>query len=385
MKKRGQVSFKVIFSILISLVVLAVIIFSFMSIEDVKDRQETYELLNFKKSIETKVLQQSARPKGSSTNNSISVPSSVSKVCFFDSNKKYDYIKNPVVADLFSDDEINNLFIMVDGLFYPYSIDNLEIEEDKNPVCAKIVDNKVTLKLTSANGNSKVDVAEDAEDVNCISVFENGNPNKKIDIVFLGYGFEDIEDYNSQVNRYVNNILLEFEPFSTYREKFNFYRIDDNEISCNIGSFIKCDQYQIKLAASDCPSDYIFLLVDRGVVEDFVSPVRSSAISNIAKINVADKPFVLVHEFGHTFGDLADEYVDDGYYSLGNFNVNEYANCDDSPCTSWQGIENSSCYEGCSLKRYFRPTEDSIMRKLSSPTYGPVNEREILKRLLYYE
>lgn len=385
MKKRGQVSFKVILSALISLVILGVLFFSFKSIQDVNEQRETYELLNFKTSIETKVLQQSFRAKGSFIDFSLSAPTSVSKVCFFDSSNDYDYLRNPEIVDTFSDDEVNNLFILVDGDYFPYHIDNIEIEESKNPTCAKIVNNKLTLKLTSINQKTQIGVEGGTEDINCISVLENGNPSKKIDITFLGYGFEDISEYNSQVNRYINNILLEFEPFSDYRDKFNFYRIDDAKIGCNIGSFIKCDQYEIKLAASDCPSDYIFLLVDRNVVADFISPVRSSAIGNIAKINTADKPFVLVHEFGHSFGDLADEYVDEDYYSTANFNARNYANCDSSPCTLWQGVDDSSCYEGCSLGMYFRSTETSIMRKLSSPDFGSVNERELLKRLLYYE
>jgi hypothetical protein len=157
------------------------------------------------------------------------------------------------------------------------------------------------------------------------------------------------------------------------------------DLDCDISGFIKCNNYQIKQAAALCPHDHIALLVSRNVMADLVSPVRSSAIGNIIKVNTADKPFVLVHEFGHSFGDLADEYVDENYYSTSNFDVTKYPNCDTTPCTVWTDMENASCYEGCSLNRYYRPTETSIMRSLSSATFGPVNERELLKRLLYYE
>jgi hypothetical protein len=127
------------------------------------------------------------------------------------------------------------------------------------------------------------------------------------------------------------------------------------------------------------------VLVDRSKIKDFIRPVRSSAISNIAKINTADRPYVLIHEFGHSFGDLADEYVDEAYYSQVDFNANHYANCDYTPCVSWKGMDNTSCYQGCSLRRYYRPTQESVMRSLDSSTFGPVNERELLKRLLFYE
>jgi hypothetical protein len=138
-------------------------------------------------------------------------------------------------------------------------------------------------------------------------------------------------------------------------------------------------------AASNCPHDYIVLLVDRSKIEDFVLPVRSSTLGNLIKLNTADEPFVLVHEFGHAFGDLADEYVDENYYNQQNFHVEEYPNCDSTPCSKWTYLSDTSCWSGCSLGRYFRPTKDSVMRSLSSGTYGPVNEQELKKRLLYYD
>jgi hypothetical protein len=385
MEKKGQISFKVVFSFIIGLVVLFAILYFFSSVREVSEKQATIEIINLKTSIETRILQQSVRPEGSIANVSFSVPSAVEKVCFFDGNKKFDRLRNPDITGFYSDDKVNNLFILADEGFFHYSIKNLVLSKDKNPLCTKVIDNKVTLQLTSSQQMVKVDANQQTEDISCVSVFENGVPEKKIDIVFLGYGFDDIAEYNEHINRYVNNILLEFDPFSKFRDKFNFYRIDDASVECEVKDFIVCDQYEIKEAASSCPNDYIILLVARNAIEDLVRPVRSSAIGNIAKINTADKPFVVVHELGHSFGDLADEYVDEGYYSDYNFYADAYANCDSSPCVSWQNIENTSCYQGCSLGKYFRPTKDSIMRSLSSATFGPVNEKELLKRLLYYE
>lgn len=385
MKKRGQINLKIIISIIVSLIVLFVLFLSFRSVQDIGDREASVEILNFKTSIETRILQQSVRQKGSVANFSVAVPSPVEKVCFFDANKEYNSLRNPEISGLFSEDKTNNLFILTSEAIFTYQVDKLEIPEEKNPLCAKIINNKVIFRLISKGEKTEIQTAEEIEDVKCVSVLENGEPEKKIDIVFLGYGFKNIEEYNNQVNRYTNNILLEFEPFNQYRNKFNFYRIDDAELECKISGFINCDRYKIKLAASDCPNDYIFVLVDRGVLKDIIKPVRSSAIVNIAKINIADKPFVLVHEFGHSFGDLADEYADESYYTDANFDAADYVNCDSSPCPTWQEIENTGCLKGCSLKKYYRPTKDSIMRSLSSPTYGPVNERELLKRLLFYE
>jgi len=383
MKERGQLSFKTVFTIIISIVVLSVIVFFISSVSKVSERAETVEILNFKTTIETRVLQQSVKTIGSLDNITVAVPNSISKVCFFDSNIGYDSVSNTDITGLFSDDKINNLFFLTEDDFFAYRIQGVEMVG--NPLCAKIIGGKITLKVESRGDKVRISAQEEHKDMRCVSVFENGDSKSKIDIVFLGYGFDDIAEYDNQVNRYMNNILLEFAPFNSSRGKFNFYKVDDAELSCSISGFISCNKYGINLAASDCPHDYIILLVDRSEVVDFVKPVRSSAMGNIMKINTADKPFVLVHEFGHAFGDLADEYVDENYYTSSNFNPSRYPNCDSAPCPSWQGTDNTACYQGCSLKKYFRPTETSIMRSLSSPDFGPINEREIQKRLLFYE
>ncbi|MBR9700077.1 hypothetical protein GOV09_06475 [Candidatus Woesearchaeota archaeon] len=381
MKKRGQA--KTITYIIIAIGLVVLIIFSLSSFQELASQQDDIQIVNLQKSIATRVLQQSTRSKGTRMNASFAVPSSVHQICFFDSNQSFDNLRNPAITSLFADDEVNNLFLLSGGSYIPGRVENMVLR--KNPLCAKIINNRIDLVLETSQQQTVVDASADVEDVQCVSVLEHGPNEGKIDIVFLGYAFKDTDEFNEEVNRYMNNILLEFKPFSDYIEKFNFYRVDDTNISCDISGYIACDQYQLLKSASNCPNDYIFLLVARSKIAEFIKPVRSSAIGKIAKINTADKPFVLVHEFGHTFGDLADEYVDDNYYTLSNFDVSKYPNCDSSPCDAWQTINGSSCYQGCSLSRYFRPTEESLMRSLSSPTFGPVNERELLKRLLHYD
>ncbi len=385
MEKRGQIPAKIVVSIFISIALFMLALYFLINVRDVKEQYETAEIINLKTSIQTRVLQQSAKPKESVSNVSISVPAGVERVCFLDSNKEYDRFRNPEISELFSDDKINNLFLLSDEGFFSYRIDKLDIHAKNNPMCMRIDDGKINLQLISKGSSVEARASLVTQDVDCVSVYENGEPERKIDVVFLGYGFSNLNKYGDEVNRYVNDILLEFAPFNEYKDKFNFYRVDNADIYCDIGGFIDCNKYQINLAASNCPHDFIVLLVDRSAVSDLLSPVRSSAVGNIAKINTADKPFVLVHEFGHSFADLADEYVDENYYDESNFNVNQYVNCDTAPCPSWQGTEDAECYQGCSLGKYFRPTEDSIMKTLNSPDFGPVNENEILLRLLYYE
>jgi hypothetical protein len=107
-------------------------------------------------------------------------------------------------------------------------------------LCAKIVNNKITIQMISKQQKTLIDVQEDKDDASCISVLENGDPDTKIDIAFVPYGFSKLNDYNNEINRFVNRIFLQFEPFKSNTDKFNFYRVDDSHIECEIGDFIQC-------------------------------------------------------------------------------------------------------------------------------------------------
>ena len=92
-----------------------------------------------------------------------------------------------------------------------------------------------------------------------------------------------------------------------------------------------------------------------------------------------------MHEFGHIFGGLADEYVDEKYYSNIGFDPKDYPNCDFPPiCTGWEGVNGTGCFDGCTLNSYSRPTENSIMRSLSTEKFGPLNENILINKLNVY-
>ncbi|MBI2138317.1 hypothetical protein HYU13_01910 [Candidatus Woesearchaeota archaeon] len=179
--------------------------------------------------------------------------------------------------------------------------------------------------------------------------------------------------------------VLATEPFSLNREKINIHRIDRFEdLGCTVGDYVKCDEFLVKKAASFCPNDFVIILVSRTKIADFLRPIRSSSVSNMAKINTADNPSVLLHEIGHAIGGLADEYVDEQYYRNAGLNIPSFPNCDVSSCSKWAGIEGTGCFSGCSLNEFYRPTDNSIMRSLQVKRFGPRNEDILIKRLKKY-
>ena len=211
----------------------------------------------------------------------------------------------------------------------------------------------------------------------CIAIKEDG----EISIVFLSYGYKDQNNFFSDVNDYVygENGFLAIEPFKENKDKLSFYAIATDDVVCNIEdkTFI-CDDRSTKKIASKCPHNYIFVLADRNKFLDFVEPIRSSAYLNLASINTADNKLVVLHEFGHLFGGLADEYVEKGI----EISPEEFPNCDYQECNKWNNFSNTGCFKGCSKTNYYRSIETGIMRNyLKSNTFGEWN-KWILKDIL---
>jgi len=187
MQKRGQIDIKVVMIVLICAIVSLFLILTYDRFLVVKDKQETVEILNLKTSIQTRILQQSVKSKGTVLNTSFSVPSTVSEVCFFDANAKYSLLKNPEISGLYFSDKKNNLFLKTEKGLFAYDIDKLMLEEEYNPLCLKIINNRVTVQLDSSGQYSFVSGSLKQQQTKCISVLENGHPDDKVDIVFFLY------------------------------------------------------------------------------------------------------------------------------------------------------------------------------------------------------
>jgi hypothetical protein len=90
-----------------------------------------------------------------------------------------------------------------------------------------------------------------------------------------------------------------------------------------------------------------------------------------------------LHEFGHSFGGLQDEYMDE--IISGNKPSGNTVNCDDNLdgfCgDKWSNFPDSDCNNGCFWPDWYKPYPNSIMRfhwELEDD-YMPVNEYELEK------
>ncbi|MEK6972429.1 MAG: hypothetical protein AABW72_00075 [archaeon] len=188
-------------------------------------------------------------------------------------------------------------------------------------------------------------------------------------LVILNLGKEKIEDVG--VNKITQQAIKEFmtvKPFSEFFLKLNFYTTTID----SIGNYSK-------LARKACPmgDKYIFFV---NVQYRSFAYYGGDAIVFL-KEGQGLEEYLTIHEFGHSFCRLADEYVytpvdDPDFFSNGQqvFDPSEKLNCfkeidvcqnafNSSLSSLWlETVGMPNCEKGCSYENYLRQWENSIMR-----------------------
>ena len=160
------------------------------------------------------------------------------------------------------------------------------------------------------------------------TVFENGPAAQKVDLLLIseGYTLNEMSKFHSDVARMVDTLFAE-EPFKSRRVDFNIRALDLPSPASginrpNAGVFrrtplsteynifdseryvLTLDNRALRDAASAAPYEFIEILVNErtygggGIFNDHATVAVDSAFA----------PYVFVHEFGHHFAALADEY-----------------------------------------------------------------------------
>ena len=166
-------------------------------------------------------------------------------------------------------------------------------------------------------------------------------PNKAVDVVIIaeGYTKEDMLVFKEDAKS-LSDFLLNTEPFSLVKEKFNIWIImsesaesgtdipgDDIWKNTIVNSHFYTFNYERYLTsqsikkiadiASLVPYDQVYILVN----SDKYGGGGIFNYYNLTSAHNALSPWVFIHEFGHGFAGLADEYFDDSgvytdYYEL---------------------------------------------------------------------
>ena len=160
------------------------------------------------------------------------------------------------------------------------------------------------------------------------TVFENGPPAEKVDLLVLseGYTRAELPKFRKDVARLIDALFAE-EPFRSRRVDFNVRALDlpsaDSGVNRpNAGVFrrtplsaeynifdseryvLTLDNRALRDAASAAPYEFVEILVNErtygggGIFNDHAT----------ASVDSAFAEYVFIHEFGHHFAALADEY-----------------------------------------------------------------------------
>jgi len=219
----------------------------------------------------------------------------------------------------------------------------------------------------------------------CVRVAGSEGVADKIDVTFLAEGYEDMNKFQQDVLDYIDfekekNGLTAIEPFKSNEGKFNFYFVNrTTDLKCELGCFgvdrlVCCDDNKVKQTAAQCPSDKIFVLID---TEAFCGASKDYAA--VCTIKDPRAGLVLVHEFGHTFGGLGDEY------SYGKSGKTTVPNCDVAGCSKWSGIPGTGCFPTCGYTNLFRATNRDSLMNLYIDRFGPVSTGVLIDKLSLFE
>lgn len=164
--------------------------------------------------------------------------------------------------------------------------------------------------------------------VRTINSHKSGDPHSKVDVVIIGDGYTagESEKFDRDLKRFTD-VLLSHEPFKKQKDKFNVYGIFKasaesgiDEPGANVykktvlnttyyamGSeryILTEDNRALRDIAAHVPYDAIYIMVNG-------SRYGGGGLYNTYCTFVADNQFcnyLFLHEFGHSFAGLADEY-----------------------------------------------------------------------------
>lgn len=159
-------------------------------------------------------------------------------------------------------------------------------------------------------------------------VFESGDPSEKVDLLVLGDGYTtgELPQYRQHV-RHVVDSLFAFAPFSKRRDDFNVWAIDvasehsgisrpradswnRTPLGLSYNAFdserymLTFENERLREIAALAPYDALILIAN----SDKYGGGGIYNLYSTAAAKSGQLPYLIVHEFGHAFAGLGDEY-----------------------------------------------------------------------------
>lgn len=195
----------------------------------------------------------------------------------------------------------------------------------------------------------------------CAPITKNGDSNKKIDIVVISnnYSQNELNDFKNKILPKHIDAIFSKDPFNLNKDKFNIWFVNEvNNKQCSLTNISTCTSHFSNVAYKFCPFFDSIIAIDKAKSRSVADIVGYDKVA----YNLGDAPSVTIHEFGHSFGLLADEYnmTDDPDVGRQSSQTSK-ANCDVFACPKWcsgtsslQEPECSSIYDEkiCQKQKY---------------------------------
>lgn len=246
---------------------------------------------------------------------------------------------------------------------------------------------------------------------NWVTVVDNGPPANRVDIVVVGDGYTAAElgDYAAHVDTIVPAFFSE-PPLDAYASYFNVHRVD--VVSNESGVDNDPTQGVRRDTALDmeywCSNTERLLCVHTGKAnnqaanapeKDQILAIANSTkyggagYSNLATLAGENGSTIelALHEFGHSFPNLLDEYDYGGPSNWNGGEPNKWNSTTFDEATMlaqqhkwyrWLDLPHISVFEGSNYSRFgiYRPTNNSKMRNLGRP-FEEVNAERFIREI----
>jgi len=233
---------------------------------------------------------------------------------------------------------------------------------------------------------------------------ENGPRTNRIDVAIMGDGFKDTYADKKAFNRICDDLLRHFfqsEVLAEYADYFNFYKVTLASVDDRVD--YRKRQYDTALNGRKLGDDR-HIAVDRGRVMHYLSAFEWNDRLSFAAVREGglgtggggvatvgkDMGTVVIHEWGHAFADLADEYSREasppGTPTRGP-NVSNSPDPREAPWSHWHKKYPGKykAHEGGAgvYKGVWRPTPDGCVMR-AAHDFCPICREAIVRRIYSY-
>jgi len=242
-----------------------------------------------------------------------------------------------------------------------------------------------------------------------VTLMNNGSNDKRINFVYLGDGYTSSEQANFLTDtQNIINAQFNFTPYKEYKNFFNAYavKVISNESGTDhpqTSPDSDCPTVPIMVADTYFNATFDYYNIHRLLVPQATSTIYSVLASNTPFYDqaniIVNTPYyggsggsfatssldnsaslIMIHEIGHSFVNLADEYWAGINYAAEKANMTQETNPTLVRWKNWIGAENIGIYpHGTNPPEsdWYRPHQSCMMRYLNSPFCAVCREATI--------